>query len=191
MSKSLQKVNPKIADKIVCKGHPALSAVAREIKKEEFGGHKLNAVIKLMKDQLATQDDGVAIAAPQVGEAIRLFVIAPFAFHGNQKTGPENRQTVYINPKIIKTSKDKKFMLEGCLSVRWLYGEVSRAKQVMIESYDEHGVRHVRGAGGLMAQIFQHEIDHLDGILFDSKAINIRDLPPEVVNKNSEKNNDK
>jgi peptide deformylase len=75
-------------------------------------------------------------------------------------------------------------MLEGCLSVRWLYGEVSRAKQVMIESLDEHGKKHVRGAGGLMAQIYQHETDHLDGILFDSKAENLRDLPPDQYPEN-------
>lgn len=173
-----------IENKIVNKGHPALSAKARPIAKEEFGSAKLNAVIKLMREQLKSQDDGVAIAAPQVGESLRLFVVSPNAFHGNQKTGPENRQTVYINPKIIKFSKDKKFMLEGCLSVRWLYGEVERAKQIMIESHDEHGKLHVRGAGGLMAQIFQHEIDHLDGILFDSKAKNLQDMPPEEINKN-------
>lgn len=70
-------------------------------------------------------------------------------------------------------------MLEGCLSVRWLYGEVERAKQVMIESLDETGTKHVRGASGLMSQIFQHEIDHLDGILFDSKAKDLKDLPPD------------
>lgn len=177
MQTQKQKIpNPKLADKIVVKGHKALSSVAREIKTSELGSPYLNGVIKLMKDQLATQDDGVAIAAPQVGESIRLFVVAPNAFHGNQK----DFQTVYINPKILKTSKEKKYMLEGCLSVRWLYGEVNRAKQVMIESLDEHGKKHVRGAGGLMAQIFQHEIDHLDGILFDSKAINLRDIPPEA-----------
>jgi peptide deformylase len=92
-------------------------------------------------------------------------------------------QTVFINPKILKSSKEKKYMLEGCLSVRWLYGEVERSKQVTIESFDERGKKHVRGAGGLMAQIFQHEIDHLNGILFDSKAHNLRDLPPEVEQK--------
>ena len=165
----------KLGDKIVVKGHPALSKHAREISQNEFGGNYLNGVIKLMKEQLATQDDGVAIAAPQVGESIRMFVVSPNAFHGNQK----DTQTVFINPKIIKASKDKKYMLEGCLSVRWLYGEVERAKQIMIESLDEHGKKHVRGAGGLMAQIFQHEIDHLEGVLIDSKAVNLRDLPPE------------
>ena len=67
-------------------------------------------------------------------------------------------------------------MLEGCLSVRWMYGEVERAKQVMIESLDEFGMRHVRGASGLMAQIFQHEIDHLNGHLFIEKAEELHEV---------------
>ncbi len=164
-------------NKIVGKGHPALTKIAREIEKEEIGSLKLNKIIDLMKEELASQDDGVAIAAPQVGESIRMFVVSPTAFHKNTK----HFQTVYINPKILKSSKEKDFMLEGCLSVRWLYGEVERAKQIMIESLDEHGKRHVRGASGLMSQIFQHEIDHLEGILFDSKAIDLKDIPPEAI----------
>lgn len=165
----------KAGDRIVAKGHPALSAMARDIKKEEIGSSWLSGIINLMKAELDSQDDGVAIAAPQVGESIRMFVVSPAAFHKNTK----HFQLVYINPRILKSSKDKEFMLEGCLSVRWLYGDVERSKQVMIESLDEFGKRHVRGASGLMAQIFQHEIDHLDGILFDSKAKDLRDMPPD------------
>lgn len=178
MSKEDQKKSAvKAGERIVAKGHPALSAIAREITLDEIGSQKINSIISLMKKELDSQEDGVAIAAPQVGESIRMFVVSPVAFHKNTK----NFQTVYINPKIIKASKDKEEMLEGCLSVRWLYGDVERAKQVMIESLDENGIRHVRGASGLMAQIFQHEIDHLDGILFDSKAKNLRDLPPDEI----------
>ena len=182
MSKEAQKKQISTGDKIVNKGHPALSSIARMIKTEEIGGAHLNKVIELMRQELASQDDGVAIAAPQVGESIRMFVVSPTAFHKNTK----HFQTVYINPRILKSSKEKEYMLEGCLSVRWLYGEVERAKQIMIESLDETGKRHVRGASGLMSQIFQHEIDHLDGILFDSKAIDLKDLPPEHLNKNND-----
>jgi peptide deformylase len=167
-------VEIKGGDKIVNKGHPALDQKARSIKPEEIGSPWLNNIIETMRTELGSQDDGVAIAAPQVGESLRLFVVSPTAFHKNTK----NFQTVYINPRILKTSKEKEYMLEGCLSVRWLYGDVERAKQIMIESLDEAGIRHVRGASGLMSQIFQHEIDHLDGILFDSKAKDLRDLPP-------------
>ncbi len=174
----LQYIQMKVSNKIVNKGNPVLEKMARPILASEIGGRFLNDVIDLMKDELAKQEDGVAIAAPQVGESIRLFILSPIAFHKNTK----NFQTVYINPRILKSSKEKDFMLEGCLSVRWMYGEVERSKQVMIESLDEFGIRHVRGASGLMAQIFQHEIDHLDGILFDSKAEDLRDLPPDKEN---------
>lgn len=182
MSKVEQK---SLGEKIVNKGHPALSRIARPITMAEIGTPELNSVIETMRVELASQEDGVAIAAPQVGESIRLFVVSPLAFHKNTKTF----QTVYINPRILKASKDKEYMLEGCLSVRWLYGDVERAKQVMIESLDEFGVKHVRGASGLMSQIFQHEIDHLDGILFDSKAEDLRDLPPEHLSEQIEKQN--
>ena len=60
---------------------------------------------------------------------------------------------------------------EGCLSVRWLYGKVKRHTNVTIKYYDHTGKLHVRGAGGLLAHIFQHEIDHLDGVLFIDKAL--------------------
>ena len=132
MSKESSK---SIGDKIVNKGHPALVRHARSIEIEEIGSLELNKVINLMREELASQDDGVAIAAPQVGESLRMFVVSPMAFHKNTK----HFQTVYINPKILKSSREKEFMLEGCLSVRWLYGEVERSKQIMIESLDEFG----------------------------------------------------
>jgi MFS family permease len=64
-------------------------------------------------------------------------------------------------------------------SVRWLYGDVERSTQATVTAYDEHGESFVRGASGLLAQIFQHEIDHLDGILFIDKAHNLEEVTPE------------
>jgi peptide deformylase len=72
-------------------------------------------------------------------------------------------------------------MMEGCLSVRWLYGEVLRYKKCTIEYYNEFGEKKQKGASGLLAQIFQHEIDHLEGILFDSKARKIENMPPDTL----------
>ena len=69
-------------------------------------------------------------------------------------------------------------MEEGCLSVRWKYGKVMRSEKATITAYDENGKKFSRGATGLIAQIFQHETDHLDGVLFIDKADNIVDLPP-------------
>ena len=74
-------------------------------------------------------------------------------------------------------------MHEGCLSVRPLWGEVNRSINATITAYDENGVKITRGAGGLLAHIFQHETDHLDGVLFIDKARNIApgEVPPPVI----------
>lgn len=122
-----------------------------------------------------SQEDGVAIAAPQINESLRIFLVSPKAYRKNAK----EVETVFINPKITKLSQEKEFMVEGCLSVRWLYGEVMRSKKCTLEYYNERGEKKVKGASGLLAQIFQHETDHLNGILFDSKARRLEDLPPE------------
>jgi peptide deformylase len=127
-----------------------------------------------MKSALSEQEDGVAIAAPQIAVEKRIFVLSPITY-GKQHAG---KDLVFINPVITKFSKEKEYMVEGCLSVRWLYGDVYRSKKVFIEYQDEHGNAKSLGASGLLAQIFQHECDHLDGVLFDSKAKNLEDLPP-------------
>ena len=72
-------------------------------------------------------------------------------------------------------------MPEGCLSVRWLYGKVSRAEKARVRAYDETGKLFEMGGSGLLAQVFQHETDHLNGVLFVDTAIDIEDLPPEKV----------
>ena len=77
---------------------------------------------------------------------------------------------VAINPKIVKTSRKAKLVGEGCLSVPERYGAVKRHARVTMRALDENGQEYERGAGDLLAQIFQHECDHLDGILFVDKA---------------------
>ena len=68
---------------------------------------------------------------------------------------------------------------EGCLSVRWLYGKVERAEKITVRAYDENGKPFTMGASGLLAQAFQHEIDHLNGILFIDKATDLKEMIPE------------
>jgi len=133
---------------------------------------EVNQELKDMQEALATQHDGVALAGPQIGISKRVFVVAPIIFKDN----PEEMQLVFINPTIIKSSKDKKKMEEGCLSVRGKYGKVRRSTRVTIFAYDENGDEFELSAGGLLAQIFQHEIDHLDGILFVDKAVDIIEI---------------
>jgi peptide deformylase len=132
-----------------------------------------------MKKALATQGDGVAIAAPQIGVSLRIFVVAGKVFHpvwqadGILPEGEKVEDLVYINPVITKLSKTKRWMHEGCLSVRPLWGEVERSINATVTAYDEHGHKFTRGAGGLLAHIFQHETDHLNGILFIDNARNV------------------
>ncbi len=170
--------------KIVQKDDPILRQKARVIKKSEIGSPALNSYIEEMKQALASQSDGVAIAGPQMGLGLRIFVVSGRVFSKDfvQNDAVEESEKlpdqVFINPKIVKTSRKKVFMEEGCLSVRYLYGQVKRSEKVTIEALDKNGQKIRRGATGLLAEIFQHEIDHLEGVLFIDKATNIRDLPP-------------
>ena len=106
--------------------------------------------------------DGVGIASPQVGKNIRVIVV-----HIQHKT------ETYINPVITKKSDTMIESEEGCLSVPKKYGLVTRHKKVTVEAINRHGKRVVLDLKGFPAIVFQHEIDHLDGILFIDKATKI------------------
>ncbi len=163
---------------IVQTGHPVLRKVAPVVPIKDITTPKIREIIRKMKEALASQDDGVAIAAPQIAESVRIFVVSGKIFDERFKRGkgipkgekPTHEDVVFINPEIIKMSKKTKWLQEGCLSVRPIYGEVKRALNATVRAYDEHGKKFERGGGGLLAHIFQHEIDHLDGILFTDKA---------------------
>jgi peptide deformylase len=90
---------------------------------------------------------------------------------------------VFINPTITRLSRDKRLMEEGCLSVRWLYGTVRRSVKASIRAYNERGELVERGASGLLAQIFQHECDHLEGLLFTDKADNVWEMSDEEIKR--------
>jgi peptide deformylase len=164
--------------KIVQKENPVLRQIAKEVPISDIKTPKIQKIVSNMKKALASQDDGVAIAAPQIGQALRIFVISGKA-NDIVKRIDGHSDEVYINPVITKISKDRKLVDEGCLSVRYLYGKTKRATRATVEAYNEKGEKFSRGASGLIAQIFQHETDHLNGILFIDHAKQIRDLPPE------------
>lgn len=173
---------------IVQKEDSVLRCTSRPVEMKEIGTEKLNRIIEDMKEALASQDDGVAIAAPQIGELLRIFVISHKAFSMTKKYAHfADRDLVCINPKIVKLSKEKKEMEEGCLSVRYLYGKVKRASKATIECIDEHGAPLTLSGSGLLAQIFQHEIDHLDGVLFIDKAKHLEEVIPEHIAKQNAK----
>ncbi len=155
--------------KLVPENHPALHTIAEEITQEDFESGMVDKLIKDLKSALKSYSvDGftaVAIAAPQIGVSKRLFIIE------DQSNDRDSLPClVAINPEIIKFSKKTHIVGEGCLSLPNLYGEVRRHKNVTMRALDEHGNEYQRGAGGLLAQIIQHENNHLDGILFPDIA---------------------
>ncbi|MES3004597.1 MAG: peptide deformylase [Patescibacteria group bacterium] len=168
--------------KIVQKDSAVLREVAKEVDPREIPYSKIQKILKEMRESLDSQDDGVAIAAPQIGYSLRIFVVSRKVAMMNKKVTPETeslyKDSVYINPIIKKISKEKKVLEEGCLSVRYLYGKVKRSEKATVEALDENGKKFSRGGTGLLAQIFQHEIDHLDGILFIDKAKDLEEILP-------------
>ncbi|MBX4206245.1 peptide deformylase [Candidatus Parcubacteria bacterium] len=158
---------------IVGREAPILRTKARLVSTSEVGSAELAKIIASMKKAVHQEDDGVAIAAPQIGKSLRIFLVKG----GILKRYPED--AVFINPDIVRRGRKMHTVEEGCLSVRWLYGEVLRHERVTLKALSEDGQPITIGASGLLAQIFQHEVDHLDGILFIDKAENVRDLPPE------------
>lgn len=157
---------------IVQEPHPVLRQVAQAVNQKDISSKKIQDIVREMSDTLDTQDDGVAIAAPQIAVALRIFVVSKRA----SKQLKEN--TAFINPEIIRIGKQKEAMSEGCLSVRWKYGTVRRATTATVRAYNSEGNEFVMNGRGLLAQIFQHEIDHLNGTLFIDKAKDVEDLPP-------------
>lgn len=156
---------------------------ARPIKKEEFGSNYLKEVICAMQTALEKEHDGVALAAPQIALSLRIFVISPNAYLENAKWKP----LVFINPKITKISKKTANMQEGCLSVRWIYGKTTRSVSATIEAYDIEGNKFSYGATGLIAHIFQHETDHLDGILFIDHGFDFEEFTEEEIRAGEKK----
>lgn len=175
--------------KIVTVENKVLRQIAQEVPVDEIKKTKIKKVISDMKNTLAGEKHGVAIAAAQIGINLRIFVVAGKIFDAREgadrtetkvaeegkKTAKHNDQT-FINPKIIKKSKNKKELCEGCLSVPYLYGTVERFQKVTISYFDEDGHVQTRGTSGFLAQIFQHELDHLDGILYTDKAKEVHDV---------------
>jgi peptide deformylase len=155
--------------KLVPENHPVLHAIAEEITAEEFADGTVKKIIKDLRQAIKTYEvDGftaVAIAAPQIGVGKRIFIIE------DQSKDEERLPTIIaVNPRFIKVSKKTHLVGEGCLSIPNRYGMVKRSTNVTIEAKDENGNSYTRGAGGLLAQIMQHEYDHLDGILFTDRA---------------------
>ena len=172
----------------IVKDEKILRAVTRGVPLVDIKTERVRKIAADMSAALAKEDDGVALAAPQIGESIRLFIVSGKVLARiSRKSADETLSThaptdaVFFNPVLTKISREKQTVEEGCLSLRYLYGQVKRAAKVTLEAYDTEGKKITRGASGLLAQIFQHEVDHLNGVLFTDKATDIIDIPPEKI----------
>ncbi len=106
---------------------------------------------------------GIGLAAPQIGKSIRMCII------DLEHMGLP--AFVLVNPKITKKSWKKVDMEEGCLSIPGVFGIVKRPEKIKVEAQNLQGEKHLFDASGLVARVIQHEVDHLDGVLFTSKII--------------------
>lgn len=149
--------------KVLHYGEPSLREVSKEVHKVS---KKISDLVRDLLDTMYAQN-GVGLAAPQIGENVRVFVID--CSTNNEPLNP----IVFINPKIIKKSGAIKSN-EGCLSFPEAYTDVRRYKNIMVKALNEHGKSFVIEAkdGTLLARAIQHENDHLDGILFIDHCIN-------------------
>lgn len=146
--------------KIIENPAEVLSTSAKEVTKFD---EKLATLLDNMYETMV-DSDGVGIAAPQVNEGIRAAVL---------ELGEEREVLEIINPVITEYSVDTNVDLEGCLSFPGLFGEVERSNGVRVEAQDRDGNLFQIEAYDYDARVLQHEIDHLNGILFDSKLVRI------------------
>jgi peptide deformylase len=153
---------------IVKTPNPILTTPAKPVT---FFDKRLAGIIRDMKKMLieSAKPKGVGLAGPQAGYPYRLFVTRPT---------PSSGIRVFINPKIVESSSDttdgvpeRDNKLEGCLSIPNVWGKVERAKTLTVRYQDEKGEAHEEKVAGFLATIIQHEVDHLNGILFTHRVL--------------------
>lgn len=186
---------PENTKEIVKIPHKVLRRKANDILVREISSPKIQKLIATMKALLAATTDGVGLAAPQVGEPMRIFIVSEEAeeIDKAEKKGHKRRLTenskeiherpyekrnwkyyVFINPAVKNKSRRKLDGPEGCLSVPGKFGTIARHEKITVEAYDETGKKFTRGASRFFARVTQHELDHLDGILFVDNATHIK-----------------
>ncbi|MDB9732764.1 peptide deformylase [Polaribacter sp.] len=161
---------------IVAYGDPVLRKVAVAI---DATYPDLEKLIANMKETMYNAS-GVGLAAPQIGKAIRLFLIdaSPFAedddLSEEERTVLKSFNKVFINPKILEEEGEEWIFNEGCLSIPDVREDVSRQPKITIEYQDENFTVHTETLNGLAARVFQHEYDHIEGILFTDKLSTLK-----------------
>lgn len=161
---------------IVAYGDPVLRKVGKEIDKDY---PNLSELIRNMKETMYNAS-GVGLAAPQIGKAIRLFIIdaSPFAedddLSQEEKEVLESFNKVFINPKIVNEEGEEWVFNEGCLSIPDVREDVWRKPTITVEYQDDNFENHTETYSGLAARVFQHEYDHIEGVLFTDKLSSLK-----------------
>jgi len=153
--------------KIVVDPEPVLHKVAKKVSDLEL---RMPLTQQLIDDMLETMHEapGIGLAAPQVGIGKRIIVV-----HVGDEDGPY----AVINP-VLSDFEGEAIATEGCLSIPGIIGDVQRAERCTVSGLDRKGHKFHLAAEGLVARCFQHEVDHLDGILITDKAENVREAIP-------------
>jgi peptide deformylase len=141
-------------------------------KIKEFGPETKELVRNLL-DTLnnAKNPEGAGLAAPQIGVLKRACIVRRFTIDPKNPDTEQIEHYVLINPKITSASKEKDVDWEGCLSIPNTYGRVKRPSKIKVRAYDVNGEELKITASGFFARVIQHEIDHLDGVLFTTKYV--------------------
>lgn len=161
---------------VIAYGDPVLRKISVDIDADY---PELEKLIANMKETMINAS-GVGLAAPQIGRAIRLFIIDASPFAEDEELSDKERETlkdfnhVFINAKITKEEGDEWAFNEGCLSIPDIREDVFRQEKITIEFQDENFEKHTRVLDGLAARIFQHEYDHIEGILFTDKLSSLK-----------------
>ena len=146
------------------------TASLREKSKEIDLDFLLSAETQKLIDEMIPkmyESDGIGLAAPQVGHNIRVCII------GKESDKKLKEDLVLVNPVWEKTSRKKKADMEGCLSVPNTFGKVVRYARISVDALDRNGKKLAFEAKNFLARVIQHEVDHLDGVLFIDKATDI------------------
>jgi len=161
---------------IIAYGDPVLRKVGIDIDKDY---PDLDILIENMRETMVNAN-GVGLAAPQIGKSIRLFIINAAPFSEDNELEAEERaflatfDKVFINAKILKEEDDEWVFNEGCLSIPDINEDVFRQERITVEYLDEKFEKHTEVFDGLAARIFQHEYDHIEGILFTDKISSLK-----------------
>jgi len=149
-------------------------------------------LLALIDDMIETMRDapGVGLAAPQVGLSQRLIVVEyaepPEASEGEEPQEVKPKLYIMVNPEIVKMSPETELGVEGCLSIPGIVGEVERAHMVHVKGLNRRGQPMKLKAEGWLARIFQHEVDHLNGVLFTDRATRVWKPAEEEVETENE-----